>query len=132
MDLPVAIVSGALFGLLGCVAPAALFERALRGDAPVSLAAGIAAVFVSFLSLTVVLLVVYLVTSRHFLEFGISMVVSFILSTYNYLLSDLPVITIVSKNENLRSLNNTSFHFIKFIGNLSPKSYTVTTIIHSL
>lgn len=79
MDLPIAIASGALFGLLGCVAPAVLFERALRGDATVSLAAGIAAVFVSFLSLTVVLLVVYLVTSRHFLEFGISMVVSFLL-----------------------------------------------------
>ena len=44
MDVPVAVVSGALFGLLGCAAPAALFERALRGDAPVSLAAGIAAV----------------------------------------------------------------------------------------
>ena len=44
MDLPVAIVSGALFGLLGCVAPAALFERALRGGATVSLAAGVAAV----------------------------------------------------------------------------------------
>ena len=44
MDLSVAIVSGALFGLLGCVAPAALFERALRGSAGVSLAAGMAAV----------------------------------------------------------------------------------------
>lgn len=65
-------------------------------------------------------------------SYVISIVVSFILSTYNYLLSDLPVITIVSKNENLRSLNNTSFHFIKFIGNLSPKSYSVTTSIHSL
>ena len=79
MDLPVAIVSGALFGLLGCVAPAALFERALRGDAPVSLAAGIAAVFASFMTLTVVLLVVYLVTSEHFLEFGTAMVASFLL-----------------------------------------------------
>ena len=79
MDLPVAIVSGALSGLLGCVAPAALFERALRGDAPVSLAAGIAAVFASFMTLTVVLLVVYLVTSEHFLEFGIAMVASYLL-----------------------------------------------------
>ena len=79
MDLPVAIVSGALFGLLGCAAPAALFERALRGGATVSLAAGVAAVAVSFLSLTVVLLVVYLVTSEHFLEFGTAMVASFLL-----------------------------------------------------
>lgn len=74
MDLPVAIVSGALFGLLGCAAPAVLFERALRGGARVSLAAGIAAVGVSFLTLTVVLLAVYLVASEGFLEFGCSMV----------------------------------------------------------
>ena len=79
MDLSVAIVSGALFGLLGCVAPAALFERALRGSAGVSLAAGMVAVLVSFLTLTVVLLVVYLVTSRHFLEFGVATVASFLL-----------------------------------------------------
>ena len=39
-----------------------------------SLAAGIAAIGASFLSLTVVLLVVYLVTSEGFLEFGCSMV----------------------------------------------------------
>ena len=79
MDLPAALVSGALVGLLGCVAPAALFERALRGRAPVSLAAGMAAVLVSFLTLTVVLLVVYLATSEHFLEFGIAMVASYLL-----------------------------------------------------
>ena len=44
-----------------------------------SLAAGIAAVFASFMTLTVVLLVVYLVTSEHFLEFGTAMVASFLL-----------------------------------------------------
>ena len=44
MDFSVAVVAGALFGLLGCVAPAMLFERALRGGACPSLAAGIAAV----------------------------------------------------------------------------------------
>ncbi|HIZ46228.1 MAG TPA: hypothetical protein IAA19_04330 [Candidatus Olsenella pullistercoris] len=78
MDLPVAVVSGALFGLLGCVAPAALFERALRGDAPVSLAAGVAAVGASFLSLSAVLVVVRLVTTEGFLEFGCSMGLSLI------------------------------------------------------
>lgn len=79
MDVPVAVVSGALFGLLGCAAPAALFERALRGDAPVSLAAGIAAVGASFLTLTVVLLAVFAVASEGFLEFGCSMVGAWLL-----------------------------------------------------
>lgn len=74
MDLPVAVVSGALFGLLGCVAPAVLFERALREGAQVSLAAGIVAIGASFLVLSAVLLVVRLVASEGFLEFGCSMV----------------------------------------------------------
>ena len=79
MDLPVAIVFGALFGLMGCVAPAAPYERALRGEAGVSLAAGIASVAVSLVTLTVVLLVVYTATEVGFLEFGCAMVVSFLL-----------------------------------------------------
>lgn len=79
MDPQVAIVSGALFGLLGCVAPAALFERALRGSSGVSLASGLAAVIVSFLTLTVVLLVVYTATNTGFLEFGCALVASFLL-----------------------------------------------------
>ena len=79
MDFSVAVVAGALFGLLGCVAPAMLFERALRGGACPSLAAGIAAVGVSFVTLTVVLLVVYTATDTGFLEFGSSMVASFLL-----------------------------------------------------
>ena len=79
MDSQVAIVSGALFGLLGCVAPAVLFERALRGNSGVSLASGIAAVGVSFFSLTVVLLVVYTATNTGFLEFGCALVAAFLL-----------------------------------------------------
>ena len=79
MDFPVAIVSGALFGLLGCVAPAALFERALRGGSEVSLGSGLAAVLVSFVTLTVVLLVVYSVTGTGFLEFGCALVAAFLL-----------------------------------------------------
>ena len=79
MELSVALASGAFFGLLGCLAPALLFERALRGDAQISLAAGIAAVGVSFLTLTVVLLVVYTATNAGFLEFGCAMVGSFLL-----------------------------------------------------
>ena len=67
MDSQVAIVSGALF------------ERALRGNPGVSLASGIAAVGVSFFSLTVVLLVVYTATNAGFLEFGCALVVSFLL-----------------------------------------------------
>ena len=79
MDSQVAIVSGALFGLLGCVAPAVLFERALRGRPGATLASGIAAVGVSFLSLTVVLLVVYTATNAGFLEFGCALVAAFLL-----------------------------------------------------
>lgn len=79
MDLPVAVISGALFGLLGCVAPALLFERALRGGAVPSLASGIAAMGVSFVTLTVVLLVVYTATDTGFLEFGSSMVAALLL-----------------------------------------------------
>ena len=79
MEPQVAVVAGVLFGLLGCVAPAVLFERALRGGNAVSLAAGLAAVIVSFLTLTVVLLVVYTATDTGFLEFGCALVVSFLL-----------------------------------------------------
>ena len=79
MDFSVAVISGAFFGLLGCVAPAMLFERALRGGAGPSLASGIAAVGVSYDTLTVVLLEVYTATDTGFLEFGSSMVVSFLL-----------------------------------------------------
>ena len=79
MDPQVAVVAGVLFGLLGCVAPAVLFERALRGSPGVSLASGIAAVGVSFFSLTVVLLVVYTATNAGFLEFGCALVAAFLL-----------------------------------------------------
>lgn len=79
MEPQVAIASGALFGLLGCVAPAALFERALRGRPGATLASGLAAVVVSFLTLTVVLLVVYTATSTGFLEFGCALVAAFLL-----------------------------------------------------
>ena len=75
MEPQVAIASGALFGLLGCVAPAVLFERALRGGHGASLAA----VSMSFLVLTVVLLVVYAATNAGFLEFGCALVGSFLL-----------------------------------------------------
>lgn len=79
MEPQVAVVAGVLFGLLGCVAPAVLFERALRGSRAVSLAAGLAAVAVSFLTLTVVLLVVYTATNAGFLEFGCALVAAFLL-----------------------------------------------------
>lgn len=79
MEPQVAVVAGALFGLLGCVAPAALFERALRGSQGVSLASCLAAVIVSFLTLTVVLLVVYTATNAGFLEFGCALVAAFLL-----------------------------------------------------
>ena len=79
MEPQVAIVSGAIFGLMGCIAPAILFERALRGSRAVSLAAGIAAMGVTFLTLTVVLLVVYTSTNTGFLEFGCALVAAFLL-----------------------------------------------------
>lgn len=79
METQVAVASGAFFGLLGCVAPAALFERALRGRPGATLASGLAAVIVSFLTLTVVLLVVYTATNTGFLEFGCALVAAFLL-----------------------------------------------------
>ena len=79
MDLSVAVIAGALLGLLGCAAPGVLFERALRGDTSPSLASGIVAVGASFVSLTVVLFVVYTATDTGFLEFGSSMVASMLL-----------------------------------------------------
>ena len=79
MEPQAAIASGALFGLLGCVAPAALFERALRGRPGATLASGLAAVIMSFLTLTVGLLVVYTATSTGFLEFGCALVAAFLL-----------------------------------------------------
>ena len=79
VETQVAVAAGVLFGLLGCVAPAVLFERALRGSRAVSLAAGLAAVTVSFLTLTVVLLVVYTATNAGFLEFGCALVAAFLL-----------------------------------------------------
>ena len=79
MEPQAAIASGVLFGLLGCVAPAALFERALRGRPGATLASGLAAVIVSFLTLTVVLLVVYTATNTGFLEFGCALVAAFLL-----------------------------------------------------
>ena len=79
MEPQVAIVSGAIFGLMGCLAPAILFERALRGSRAVSLTACLAAMGVTFLTLTVVLLVVYTATNTGFLEFGCALVGSFLL-----------------------------------------------------
>ena len=79
MDFSVAVIAGAFFGLMGCMAPAVLFERALRGDACPSLAAGIAAVGASFVTLTAVLLVVYTATNAGFLEFGCALVAAFLL-----------------------------------------------------
>ncbi len=79
MDLPVAVAFGALFGLMGCVAPAALFERALAGGAGVSLGMCMASILVSLVALTVILLVVYTAASAGFLEFGCAMVASFLL-----------------------------------------------------
>lgn len=79
MDFRVAVISGAFFGLIGCIAPAALFERALRGSHAVSLAAGLAAMGATFLTLSVVLLVVYASTSEGFFEFGCALVAAFLL-----------------------------------------------------
>ena len=79
MEPQVAIVFGAIFGLMGCIAPAILFERALRGSRAVSLTACLAAMGVTFLTLTVVLLVVYTATNTGFLEFGCALVASFLL-----------------------------------------------------
>lgn len=79
MDQATALVAGACFGLLGCIAPALLFEQALKKGTRVSVGAGMASILVSFLALSGALLVAYLVASERLLEFGCSMVASFLL-----------------------------------------------------
>lgn len=78
MDQATAMLAGAFFGLLGCVAPALLFEQALKRGTRVSVGAGLAGILVSFLAQTGALLVAYLVLRERLLEFGCSMVASFL------------------------------------------------------
>lgn len=79
MNTAAALIAGAFFGILGCAAPAFLFERALKTGTRVSMAAGLASVLSSFLLESVVLLVAYRAMRSSFLEFGCAMVGSFLL-----------------------------------------------------
>lgn len=79
MDQATAVAAGVLFGLLGCLAPALLFERALRTGTRVSVGAGIASILASFLVMSCAILAVRLLAGSGFVEFGFSMVASFLL-----------------------------------------------------
>lgn len=79
MEAPVVIALGALVAILASLPQAHLFERALKENARVGLAAGLASVLFSFLTLTAAVLVVYLVTSESVLGFGCAAVSAFLL-----------------------------------------------------
>jgi threonine/homoserine/homoserine lactone efflux protein len=73
------IVAGALCGLVGSIAPAFLFEQALKPGTKVNMAAGLASILVSFVLLSMALLAVYVLASEKVLTFGCSMVAAYLL-----------------------------------------------------
>ena len=79
MEGVAAMALGALTGVVCSLPSAYLFERALREEGQVSLAAGLGSVMFSFLALTVCVAVVYSVSVAVLMEFGCTMVASFLL-----------------------------------------------------
>lgn len=73
------IFAGVVCALVGSVAPAILFENALKPGRRVSLAAGLASILSSFLFLALALLVEYVYASEKFLAFGCAMAAAFLL-----------------------------------------------------
>lgn len=78
MDFAMAVALGALTGIVGSLAPAALFERALRGGTRVSMGAGVASILASFFVLSAALLAVRLATDAGFVEYGCSTAAAFL------------------------------------------------------
>ncbi len=73
-----AVVAGAICGLVGCIPPAFLLEEVMRKGIRVEIATGLASIIISFVMLTIAVLVVYLVASEATLVFGCSMAASFL------------------------------------------------------
>lgn len=73
------VALGVAVGVLGAVPPALLFEQALRKARPVSVAAGLAGIMVSFVMLSVAVFVVWLTSRKDVLVFGTAEASSFLL-----------------------------------------------------
>lgn len=74
-----AIVAGVVCGLVGCAAPAFLFEEVLTKGRRVQVSSGLVSIIVSFALMLVALFVVHAVRSELVLAFGCSMVATFLL-----------------------------------------------------
>lgn len=72
------VFSGVICGCAGALPQAYLFEGALRGQESVSMARGVLSVLVSFATLTLLLLVVWLVAPEEELVFGGAMVSAYL------------------------------------------------------
>ncbi len=73
-----AMAAGIICGLAGSAPQAYLFEAAHRGRGTVSVGLGLASVAISFISLTLVLLAVWLIVPEQELTFGVSMIVGYL------------------------------------------------------
>ena len=78
MDQATPGAAGVVFGRRGFLAPAPRFERARRTGTRVSVGAGIASILASFLVMSCAILAVRLLSGSGFVEFGFSMVASFL------------------------------------------------------
>ena len=74
-----ACILGALVGIVGALPPAYLFEQALKGTRSVSVAAGLASIFISFAMLSGVTFTVWATTPHNVLCFGVAEAASFLL-----------------------------------------------------
>ncbi|MCH3942742.1 MAG: hypothetical protein LKE37_03420 [Atopobiaceae bacterium] len=69
---------GVACGLVGCIPPAVLFERALKARAHPSLVQGLASIAASFAALSVAVLAASAFLGKELLAFAIPMVVAFL------------------------------------------------------
>lgn len=74
------VLAGVACGLVGCIPPAVLFERALkRGkNAGMSVGVGLASILISFVALSAMIFAVYVRESGATLRFGCALVVTFL------------------------------------------------------
>lgn len=79
MAEPIAIATGLIVGVIGSLAPAFLFEQALKGKQSPSVATGLAGIFVSYVMLVAAVFVVWLAAPSVVLSFGCAEVASFLL-----------------------------------------------------
>lgn len=74
-----AVAFGSVIGIVSSVPSAFLFEQALKKVRPVSVAAGLASIMVSFVMMSAAILVVKVTSPNDVLLFGVTAVASFLL-----------------------------------------------------